>query len=338
MQNLIANDALSAAQLAHDAANSLRRIARNESIKEVVQQQRLVHDALLDVAMRYIGGETLDDCCAIARQVNAKGDTVTIDFMGENTRDEVIARDAAGEFHRVLAAIQQCNIAGSISLDLTHLGMAVDPELAFSLSSALADAASEAGLEMVISAEGSERTDDVIQMYERLSERFANVGITLQAYLFRTTDDLERVLTRPGKIRIVKGAFEEPASLALSRGDVLNDRFVAMVERILATGSRLSIASHDLAVLDRIMSTTSPSEPNAEIEMLYGVQPHRLEAVRASGYATRVYLPFGRDWFLYVCHRLAEYPPNIYRAIEDAVRRWDSLTADGSHCNDRAGV
>ncbi len=309
------------------AADALRQIARSEAIKAYIQQDRPLHDALLGAALRYIAGETLESAVPIARRINESGHAVTIDFLGESSRDADRSRAAATEFHRIVAAIRRHGIRGSVSLDLSHLGLVVDADLAFGLASGLAEATAGADparfpercLELMISAEGAERTDDVLAMYERLTKRYPNVGITLQAYLNRTPRDIERALAHPGRIRIVKGAFGEASRTILPRGDELNARYIALVERAIAAGHSLSIATHDSVLLDHLSSRVPVGMPGVEFEMLYGIQEGRLARQRERGFPTRVYLPYGEEWFLYVSHRLAEYPPNIYRAVSDAV-------------------
>lgn len=301
------------------AADALRRIARSEAIKAYILQDRPLHDALRGAALRFIAGESLASAVEITRRINDNGDAVTIDFLGESSRDADHSRAAADEFHRIVDAIRRHGLRGSVSLDLSHLGLVVDADLAFGLASGLAEAATESGIEMMISAEGSERTDDVLATHERLAERSSNVGITLQAYLDRTPRDLERVLAHPGRIRIVKGAFGESSGTALPRGDELNARYLSLAERVIAAGQALSIATHDSALLDHLSSRLPVGTANVEFEMLYGIEEKRLTLQRERGFPTRVYLPYGEEWFLYVSHRLAEYPPNIYRAISDAV-------------------
>lgn len=301
------------------AADALRQVARIEAIKAYIQQDRPLHDALLGAALRFIAGETLESAVEVARHINDNGHAVTIDFLGESSRDADLSRAAADEFHRIVDAIRRHGLRGSVSLDLSHLGLVVNADLAFGLASGLAEATADGGLELMISAEGSERTDDVLAMHRRLVERFPNVGITLQAYLNRTPRDLERALAHPGRIRIVKGAFGEPSSTALPRGDELNARYLSLVERVLEAGHARSIATHDSVLLDCLSSSSPLGSADVEFEMLYGIQLERLTLQRARGFPTRVYLPYGEEWFLYVSHRLAEYPPNIYRAISDAV-------------------
>ena len=310
--------------LESDASAALKRIARDEGIKAYVQAEKPIHDALLGAARRFIGGERLGECVEAAGRVNRRGHPVTIDHMGESTRDEAMAKEATGEFLRVVGEIRERGLDSSVSLDLSHLGLAVDRELAFENASRLAWAARESELEVMVSMEGSERTDEVLWVYRRLSDHFDNVGITLQAYLHRTPRDLEDALGRPGKIRLVKGAFEEPADVAMARGRDLDGAYRSFVERLLASGHPTSVSTHDPAILehaDRFVRENDLTAGAAEFEMLYGVQEERLDRMRGLGYRTRVYLPYGTEWYLYLCHRLAEHPPNIYRALADAVDR-----------------
>lgn len=173
---------------------------------------------------------------------------------------------------------------------------------------------------LMISMEGMDRTDTILSIHRRLCERFANVGITLQAYLFRVPQDLAEVQKRPGKIRLVKGAYGEAAHVARPRGEGLDTEYRQLVETVLASGHPLSIATHDSSLLDhahRFIQKQNLTTDHIKFEMLKGVTPERLQLMRARGYRTRVYLPYGQEWHLYLCNRLAEYPPNLYQAIAD---------------------
>jgi len=159
---------------------------------------------------------------------------------------------------------------------------------------------------------------------ESSPERFENVGITLQAYLRRTPSDLEVALARPGKVRLVKGAFEEPAELATARGADLDATYRSLLDRLLLARHPVSVSTHDGEILEhahRFVAQNALDADPVEFEMLQGVREGRLEGMRQLGYRTRVYLPYGTEWYLYLCHRLAEHPPNILRAVSDAVAR-----------------
>ncbi|MGG6262965.1 proline dehydrogenase family protein [Leptolyngbya sp. AN03gr2] len=304
-------------------AETLKQIALNEDIKAYVLQHPLLYQPLLYAAQRFIGGETLTECVETAISLNQQGFAVTIDYMGESTRDAEMAQQATQEFLRVIDAIAAQNLNSSVSLDLSHIGMVMDAELGYKNACILAKAAQSTGLEMMISMEGTDRTDTILDIHQQLCETFENVGITLQAYLHRTPDDLEQALQRPGKIRLVKGAYAAPAALAKSRGVELDESYRQLMERLLISGHPCSIATHDpvpLQYAHEIIQTQGIEPDPIEFEMLKGVTPERLKKMQQYGYQTRVYLPYGQEWHLYLCNRLAEHPANIYQAIVDAAK------------------
>ncbi|NJM00210.1 MAG: proline dehydrogenase [Synechococcaceae cyanobacterium SM2_3_2] len=309
-------------------AEMLKQVALDEGIKDYVLQHPSLYQPLLHAALRFIGGETLADCVETGELLNRQGFAVTIDYMGESTRDADMAQQATEEFLRVIQAIAEQNLDSSVSLDLSHIGMVIDAELGYENACTLAEAARNKGLEMMISMEGTDRTSLILEIYQRLCETFENVGITLQAYLHRTPSDLENALQRPGKIRLVKGAYAAPADLTKTRGAELDESYRLLMERLLMSGHPCSIATHDPALLDplpleyahKFLQEKGIELNHIEFEMLKGVTQERLEAMKNHGYRTRVYLPYGREWHLYLCNRLAEYPPNIYQAIIDAAK------------------
>jgi proline dehydrogenase len=303
------------------ASTALRHISRNEELNAYVQRNPQLCAVLLKAAHRFIGGQTLGECIETAQTLHNRGVAVTVDYMGESTRDAAMAQRATEEFLRIIQTIAEPRLNASISLDLSHIGLVVDPELAFHNASSLAQAALDAGTEMMISMEGTERIDEILALHERLCQQFHNVGITLQAYLRRTIVDLARALQRPGRIRLVKGAFEEPKSVVEPRGETLDTAYCDFMEILLNNNHPCSIATHDPVMLGyahKFIGQQKIAPTNFEFEMLYGVTPQRLKKMQSRGYHTRVYLPYGQEWYLYLCHRLAEYPPNIYLAIADA--------------------
>jgi proline dehydrogenase len=303
-------------------AAALKHIARNETIKAYVLQHTPLYTVLRRAASRFIGGETLDECLKTAQRLQEQGHAVTVDYMGESTRTLAMAQQATDEFLRMIEAIAARRLDASVSLDLSHIGLTVDETVTFTNMCELAQHAGSVGLEIMISMEGSERTTAILDMHQRLCEHFTNVGITLQAYLHRTVDDLSDALKRPGKIRLAKGAYEEPTTLAQPRGEGVDAIYRRHMEQLLTSGHPCSIATHDLALLDsahHFIREHNLERTGIEFEMLHGVTPDRLQMIRNRGYRTRVYLPYGQEWYLYLCHRLAEYPPNVYQAIIDAV-------------------
>jgi proline dehydrogenase len=298
------------------AADVLRRLALSEPAKHFVLTTPLLYSALLRAAQRYIAGEDLATARGYARAANAAGHAVTFDYMGESTRDAATARAATAEFIAAAGAIKRDGLNATLSLDLSHIGLVIDATLCFDNAMAIATAMQGDRAEIIISAEGEDRTDAVLGMYERLSAARAPYGITLQAFLHRTPADLERVLALPGKVRIVKGAFDVPAALSHPRGSGLDDAYVELIQRLAEQRHPFSAATHDDALLPRLRPLLTRDV--GEFERLKGIGEDGLHALRREGFRTRQYLPYGTEWFLYLCNRLAEYPPDLFAAIAAA--------------------
>ena len=309
------------------AADALRRLALDEHAKAYVLARPELYRLLLRAAARYIGGETLDTCVAVARETNARGHAVTIDSMGESTRDRAGAAEATAEFVRVARAIADHGLDATVSLDLSHVGLVVDEAFCLGNAAAIAEAALEAGTEVMISAEGLDRTDAVLRVHGRLCERFDHVGVTVQAFLRRSPGDLDALLDRPGKVRVVKGAFDAPPALAMRRGADLDAAYVALVRRLLDAARPCSVATHDPEILAVVVPEATAA---TEFEMLRGVAPDRLDGLRGRGLRTRVYLPYGREWFLYLLNRLAEHPPSVFDAVAAATGDDPGVHADAT--------
>jgi len=304
------------------AIAALRKIARNEEYKARVLEIPLLRRVLLRAVSQFIGGEELSECLRIARRLHQQGIATAIDYMGESTRDRQRAGLVTREFLQVIETFAERGSAASISPDLSHLGMAIDPQLAYENARKLAGAALEAGTEVLLNMEGSDRTETILAIHRQLCEHYDNVGVTLQAYLYRTEKDLSEAIERPGRIRLVKGAYAEPPESARPLGSETDAVFAALMETLLTSGHRCSIATHDSALLEQAHNLIDGKRLRRELiefELNYGIAEDRLLRMQALGYRVRVYLPYGEEWYLYLCHRLAEYPPNIYQALADAV-------------------
>lgn len=306
------------------AASALRRIARDEQIKAYVENDPLLFSLLLRAARRYIGGTTRAECLTTVAALNAAGHATTVDYMGESTRDAARAEQETVEFLSLAAEIGQRGLDSSLSLDLSHIGLAIDPHLALRNARRIAAAAREIDTELIISMEGAERTDAILAVYRTLCAEFTNVGITLQARLHRTEADLSSLLALPGKIRLTKGAYEEAPEAAIPRDSpVLATRYRAYARQLIAAGHAVSIGTHDAAIhadlhaflAARGLDRQSP----VEFEVLVGLGDAQIEQLRHWGHATRAYVVYGREWYLYVCHRLAEEPARLYQALADVV-------------------
>lgn len=329
------------------AAAALRRLARRDDLKAAVLSSPALYAVLLQAARRYVAGETREAALSKARALataheHERAHRATIDFMGEDTRDASAAREATDEFLALVDALGPAVPNSllehtSVSLDLSHIGLAVRGgrttgiQLATDHLREIVAAAERVGREVIISMEASDRTDDILAVHEQVAAQHANVGITVQAALHRTPQDLDRLLARTGggRVRLVKGAYLEPPERATPRGPELDARYAELARRLLRAavhGQRVSIATHHDALLSSLLDDArgmgGPSafhQDALQFEMLQGVAPHRLGEVATAGFVTRVYLVYGREWYLYLCHRLAEHPLSLLDALVDAV-------------------
>lgn len=303
-------------------AIALRKAALNEKAKEYILSDSGLYTTIKKAAERYIGGETLEETIIKVKDQNTNGFKCSIEFMGENTLTEIESNEATDEFNRILQAIKIQNLNSTVSLDLSHIGLAVSKELCMSNLDFILKEAKSQNTEVIISAEGVERTDDIIDAYKQVSKTYDNVSITLQAYLYRTQDDFKDLIQENGRIRMVKGAFETPKHLSMPRGKDLDDVYLNYVDQLLAADHKCSIATHDHKIQQeaiKLIKKYQSSTDVYEFESLYGIQTEQLAELKKQGYATKLYFVYGKEWYLYLCNRIAEYPMYLFRALNDIV-------------------
>ncbi len=302
-------------------ADTLRRWARDEHLKQVVMNSPAPAAVARRIAGRYTAGETIETALEAARASIARGHAVSIEYTGESVRDEDIADAETEVFVDVAETVATNDLPATLSFDLSHVGSVIDPALGLRNARRIAAATAGLGTALMVSAEASDRTDLVLDLYEQLNDEFPHVGITLQARLHRTETDVTRVLRRPGLVRLVKGAFAEPVQTALPRGtEELHDRYLELARRLIDSGHPTAVATHDPRLLnDLLAGGRVPAGPGpVEFEMLLGLGTERLDQLRADGYRTREYIIFGTEWWLYVLNRIAEQPERVFDAIIDA--------------------
>ncbi|MHC0429071.1 proline dehydrogenase family protein [Streptomyces sp. O3] len=301
------------------AAQILRALALDERLKWQIPEDPVLGPLARRVARRFVAGTTVAEARERVADVLAAGHRANAEYLGESCRDP---ERAVTETDVFVDAARQLPSGCSVSLDLSHIGLAVDRDLAVENAVRIAQATSGGGREMVISAEGSDRTDAVLDVHRRLCERFDHVGVTVQARLHRTGDDLTALLARPGRIRLVKGAFLEPEGVALAREDTaLPGRYLHYAGLLADSGHLCSFATHDWDLIHRIDRRLGGVGTDAapwEFETLLGLGRDRLTAMAEHGHPTREYVVFGAEWWLYVCNRLAEDPQRLFQALVDA--------------------
>ncbi len=296
---------------------AMKSIARRSDLKAYVEKTPAIYQLLQSAAAKYVTGEKRQDGLEAGRRLVDKGYAISLEYIGENTTDVQACEVAALELSLLIQALAERKIPARVSFDLSHIGLSIDGELAYKHLTALASQAQQVGIELFVSMEESAKTDSILWIYERAAAAYANIGITLQTQLNRTTQDLNDLQPVPGRIRIVKGAYQEPEQQTIPRSSALNERYLQLVEQAIRKGHRVSIATHDESIADEVIKREWIHEPGVEFEMLYGIRPDLSSRLKNAGYPVRIYLTYGHEWYLYLCHRIAEYPPNLFQAVLD---------------------
>jgi len=276
-------------------------------------------------AARFVAGTTLDECVAVLRRLNEAGLHANTTLLGEATADPDGAASAVAEYERILDRIAAERLRANVALKLTHLGLSVDEERAYANLEQLVAHAGRVGNFVRIDMEQSALVDATLRTYERLrAAGHENVGLALQSYLYRTADDLERLLPRAPNVRIVKGAYLEPRRLAYPDKRDVDAAFARLVERGLRGGAYVAVATHDERLIRHATSFAEREgigRDRFELQMLYGVRPALQRRLVAEGSKVLVATPFGPDWYPYLMRRLAERPANLLFFLRSVVRR-----------------
>ncbi|VXB76382.1 Proline dehydrogenase [Flavobacterium sp. 9AF] len=301
-------------------SNALKKAALNENVKTHILKDPVLYKTLKKAADRYIGGENLEETIMKVIDQNKNGMKCSLEFMGENTATIQEAHQATNEFIRIAKQIKNQNLNATISLDLSHIGLAISKDLCFENLTQICKEAKN--IEVTISAEGTEKTDNVMDTYIKGSKQFDNLSITLQAYLYRSKDDFKELIKEKGRIRIVKGAFETPEGLSIPRGKELDETYLYYLDELLSKNHRCAIATHHHFIQEEAAKRIDFYKTDSELyefESLYGIETDQLDNLKMRGYNTKLYFVYGAEWYLYLCNRIAEYPMNIFRALSDIV-------------------
>ena len=276
-------------------------------------------------AARFVAGETLDEAVPVLRSLNDRGLAANTTLLGEDVLNEDETRAVAAEFRRILDRIREEGLGVNVALKLTHLGLDVDEDLAFENVRSVVDHAAQVGNFVRIDMEYSSLVDPTLRIYRRLREAgYANVGTVLQSYLYRSAADLEELLPLQPNLRLVKGAYLEPAEVAYPRKEDVDAAYVRLLERSLGREGYTAVATHDERLIEHAIgfaNGTGIERDRFEFQMLYSVRPQlQLDLVRR-GFKVLVATPYGPEWFPYLMRRLAERPANVMFFARNLVRR-----------------
>jgi proline dehydrogenase len=275
-------------------------------------------------ASRFVAGETLDDAVPVLRRLDEQGLLTNTTLLGEGVRDEAETRAVVLVYGEVLDRVHAEGLRTNVALKLTHLGLSIDEELAYRNVAELVEHAARVGNFIRIDMEESRHVDATLRIFRRLREGgHANVGAVLQSYLFRSEDDLATLLPVAPNLRIVKGAYLEPAEVAYPQKRDVDAAYVRLLETSLGGEGFTAVATHDETLIEHAIAFTRergiPTE-RFQFQMLYGVRPRlQLELVRR-GYDVLVATPYGPDWYRYLMRRLAERPANLLFLLRNLAR------------------
>lgn len=295
-------------------------LARSPRAEQLVRASRVSRP----LVNRFVAGEDLDTALGHARAINARGMKVTLDLLGESVADEAEARAARDAYLDLLERIQSAGVDSNISIKLTMLGLDISDESAWENLEQIVARAHDLGNFVRIDMEGSPYTERTMSLFRRIHDRYPQaVGIVLQSYLYRTDRDVDGVIERGARVRIVKGAYNEPPTVAYPHKSDVDDAFRRHIELLLDGGNYPAIATHDEAILrtTKGYATRMRIDPSRfEFQMLYGVRRDLQEQLVAEGYNMRVYVPYGTKWYPYFMRRLAERPANMLFILRQMFR------------------
>lgn len=266
-------------------------------------------------ARRFVAGEHIDEAIAAARSLEAQGLSQTLDLLGESVASEAEASAATTAYLEMMPRIADAGIGRNISIKLTQLGLDLSPEIAGRHLGAILARARDAGFFVRVDMENSPYVEDTLALVDAAwRQGLTNVGVVLQSALKRSEGDLERVLALGMRVRLVKGAYKEPKTVAYQKKSEVDGAYVDLMQTLLDEGTYPAIATHDPKIIDatrEYVKKKGYANDRFEFQMLYGIRRDLQMSLVKEGYRVRVYVPFGKQWYPYFMRRLGERPANV---------------------------
>jgi proline dehydrogenase len=297
-------------------------LSRSSLLKRLASKYGMARED--SFAHRFIAGDSIEDAIAAARTLESHGMLITLDYLGESSRTLDEANAATREYARLLDVIVASGIERNISLKITQLGIDVDRATAVDNLRRILEPAQKHGFFVRIDMEDSPYTDVTLEVFETLwQRRYRNVGVALQSYLYRTEKDVRRMNELGARVRLVKGAYKEPPSVAFQKKADVDASFVRLMRLLLDEGVYPAIATHDPAMITATLAHAKErgiANDRYEYQMLYGVRRDLQASLHANGHRMRIYVPFGDQWFPYFMRRLGERPANVAFVLKSLIR------------------
>lgn len=276
-----------------------------------------------NVTHRFVAGDNIPEAVEAIRQLNRKRISATFDHLGESISSEAETRAEVAEYVRLLDEIDRNALDSNVSVKLTQLGLDIDPELCYENTRALVEDARRHQNFVRIDMEDSPRTDATLDIFRRLRSEFDNVGIVIQSYLYRSEEDIRDLLAIGARIRLCKGAYKEPESVAWPDKADVDANYIKLMKMLLDSPIYHGIATHDekmIAATRQYAAERAIGSDHYEFQMLYGIRRDLQEKLIAEGYRMRVYVPYGDAWYPYFMRRLAERPANVWFILKNLMK------------------
>lgn len=301
--------------------SALIYLSRQEGLKDFAARFRLFKK----LTTRFVAGETIDEAVAAIRELNGEGCSASFDHLNESVANPAEAEAEVQEYLEILARIDETGIKSNVSIKLTQFGLELDPELAYKNARAVVVEAARRGNFVRVDMEASSVTEQTVDIFKRLRAEFElnDTGIVLQSYLRRTYNDAEELVKLPARIRICKGAYNEPPEVAFPDKKDADENYIRVMQLLLSSGIYHGIATHDpkmIAATIDFAKRRGIGKDAFEFQMLYGVRRDLQRQLAKDGYNMRVYVPYGKHWYPYFMRRLAERPANIWFVLKNLLK------------------
>ena len=289
-------------------------------------QSFAVHNPLARrVARRFVAGEQLNEAVEVIRKLNARGITATFDQLGESVTEEHEAQAVAESYITLLDRIEQAGIRSNVSLMLSALGLDLDTEFCYRNVRAVVEKARDLNNFVRIDMEGSTHTQRTFDIFYRLHDEFPpHVGIVVQAYLYRTWGDVDELIARQARVRLCKGAYNEPPTVAFPEKADVDKNYARLMRKLMLRGNYPGLATHDQRLINHAKQFATQQQigqERYEFQMLYGIRTQIQDQLAREGYNMRVYVPYGEQWYPYFMRRLAERPANAIFILSNLFKR-----------------
>jgi proline dehydrogenase len=275
------------------------------------------------LAYRFVAGDRLEDAVRVVQAINARGATASLDHLGENVSEERAARAATEDYLAAFERIAAERLDANVSVKLTQLGLDISPDLCRELLGRVLERARQLDNFVRIDMEGSAYTQRTLDIVLEMHQRYPNCGVVLQSYLYRTMGDVARANAAGVRVRLVKGAYDEPETVAYPKKADVDAKYEEAVRELLAGGVYPAIATHDDRLIEatkRVARERGLAADRFEFQLLYGIRRDLQEMLLREGYRVRIYVPYGTEWYPYLMRRLAERPANLLFIVRSVLR------------------